>query len=83
MHLFERTAGGKQRAPVTMGGLRSHCCAASWTTKLFRKTVEELEMLAAMAGEVLDEAGKCFPLAGKTTVFFGSGMNNFRSAIAA
>jgi peptide chain release factor 3 len=74
MHLFERTVGGKYRAPVSVGGLEDPVVRGQLNDETYRKTVEELEMLD-IAGEEFDEAAV---LAGKTTpVFFGSGINNF------
>lgn len=74
MHLFERTVGGKYRAPVSVGGLDDPIIRGQLNDETYRKTVEELEMLD-IAGEAFDEAEV---LAGKTTpVFFGSGVNNF------
>ena len=74
MHLFERTIGGKYRAPVSVGGLEDPVIRGQLNDETYRKTVEELEMLD-IAGEAFDEAEV---LAGKTTpVFFGSGVNNF------
>ena len=74
MHLFERTVGGQFRAPVAVGGLDDPLLRGKLDDEMFRKTVEELEMLD-MAGHAFDEAAV---LAGTTTpVFFGSGINNF------
>jgi peptide chain release factor 3 len=73
-HLFERTVGGKYRAPVEVGGLDDPMIRERLDEETFRKVSEELEMLEG-AGETFDEAEV---LAGKTTpVFFGSGVNNF------
>jgi len=73
-HLFERTVGGKHRAPVEVGGLHDDIIRSRLDDATFHKTVEELEMLDT-AGNEFDEASV---LAGKTTpVFFGSGVNNF------
>ena len=74
MHLFERTVGGKFRAPVSVGGVDDPAVRGQLDDTTFNKTVEELEMLEH-AGEVFDDAAV---LAGKSTpVFFGSASNNF------
>ena len=74
MHLFERTVGGKYRAPESIGGLDDPLLRGQLNEETYRKTVEELEMLD-IAGESFDESAV---LAGQTTpVFFGSGINNF------
>jgi peptide chain release factor 3 len=74
MHLFERTAGGQYRAPVSVGGLNDPAIRGQLDEATFHKTAEELEMLDH-AGGGFDEAAV---LAGRSTpVFFGSGINNF------
>ena len=74
MHLFERTAGGQYRAPVSVGGLNDTAIRGQLDETTFHKTSEELEMLEH-AGGGFDEAAV---LAGRSTpVFFGSGINNF------
>jgi peptide chain release factor 3 len=74
MHLFERTVGGKFRAPVSVGGVDDPAVRGQLDDTTFNKTVEELEMLET-ADEVFDDAAV---LAGKSTpVFFGSASNNF------
>ena len=74
MHLFERTVGGKYRAPVSVGGLDDPVVRGQLDETTFNRTVEELEMLEH-AGEIFDDATV---LAGKSTpVFFGSASNNF------
>jgi peptide chain release factor 3 len=73
-HLFERTVGGKHRAPVSVGGIDDPEIRGRLDDATHRQTVEELEMLE-IAGHDFDPAAV---LAGKTTpVFFGSGVNNF------
>ena len=73
-HLFERTVGGKHRAPVSVGGIDDPEIRARLNDETYHKTVEELEMLE-LAGHAFDEEAV---LAGRTTpVFFGSGVNNF------
>lgn len=72
--LFERTAGGKYRAPVTIGGFDDPIIQEKLDPEIRHKVREELEMLD-LAGASFDEASV---LEGKTTpVFFGSGVNNF------
>jgi len=74
MHLFERTVGGKYRAPVSVGGVDDPAVRGQLDDETFRRTVEELEMLEH-AGEIFADAAV---LAGKSTpVFFGSASNNF------
>ena len=74
MHLFERTVGGKYRAPVSVGGVDDPAVRGQLDDTTFNRTVEELQMLES-AGEVFDDAAV---LAGKSTpVFFGSASNNF------
>src|SRR5208282_1732563 len=72
--LFERTAGGQFRAPVSIGSLNDPVIRGRLSDETFAKVSEELAMLDS-AGEIFDDAAV---LAGKTTpVFFGSGVNNF------
>jgi peptide chain release factor 3 len=74
MHLFERTVGGKYRAPVSVGDLHDPIVRGQLDDATFHRTVEELEMLDH-AGHEWDDAAV---LAEKTTpVFFGSAINNF------
>jgi peptide chain release factor 3 len=74
VYLFERTVGGKYRAPVSVGSLNDPIIRERLDDQTFRKVSEELEMLEH-AGETFDDS---VVLAGKTTpVFFGSGINNF------
>jgi peptide chain release factor 3 len=74
MHLFERTVGGKFRAPVSIGGISDPVIRERLDDATFAKVSEELEMLEH-AGEDFHEAEV---LAGQTTpVFFGSAVNNF------
>jgi peptide chain release factor 3 len=74
MHLFERTVGGKYRAPVSVGGVDDPAVRGQLDDTTFNRTVEELQMLET-AGEVFDDAAV---LAGNSTpVFFGSASNNF------
>ncbi|MBI5774911.1 MAG: GTP-binding protein, partial [Verrucomicrobia bacterium] len=74
MHSFERTVGGKYRAPVSVGDLHDPAVRGQLDDTTFNRTVEELEMLEH-AGHDWDDAAV---LAEKTTpVFFGSASNNF------
>jgi len=74
MHLFERTEGGKFRAPVSTGGINDPLLRSQLDDATFSQTIEELEMLE-LAGHTFDDEAV---LAGKITpVFFGSGVNNF------
>lgn len=74
VHLFERTVGGKFRAPVSIGSIADPVIRERLDDETFHKVTEELEMLD-MAGVTFDEDAV---LAGKMTpVFFGSGVNNF------
>jgi peptide chain release factor 3 len=74
VHLFERTAGGAYRAPVSIGNLKDPVIRERLDDATFTKVSEELEMLE-MAGHSFDDEAV---LAGKRTpVFFGSAMNNF------
>jgi peptide chain release factor 3 len=74
MHLFERTVGGKYRAPVSVGDINDAAVRGQLDEQTFNRTVEELEMLET-AGEIFDDAAV---LAGESTpVFFGSASNNF------
>ena len=44
-HLFDRTVGGKYRAPVSVGGIDDPEIRGRISDQTFHKTVEELEML--------------------------------------
>lgn len=74
VHLFERTPGGKFRAPVEIKDLTDDFVRSVTDETTYNQVVEEIEMLE-IAGEdfSLDSV-----LAGKITpVFFGSAVNNF------
>ena len=74
VHLFERTAGGVYRAPVSIGGFNDPFIRNQLDEDLFDTVSEELEMLELAGAGFAAEA----VLAGETTpVFFGSAMNNF------
>jgi len=74
IHLFERTAHGKHRAPKQVSDIHDENIKKEIAPHIYNPWLEELEMLAA-AGETFDEellrAGKITP------VFFGSAMTNF------
>lgn len=74
VHLFERTPGGKYRAPVAIKDLSDPFIQTIIDDETFERVSEEVEMLE-MAGESFDleEVAK-----GKITpVFFGSAVNSF------
>ncbi len=74
VNLFERTAGGVYRAPVSIGGFNDPFIQERLDEALYNTVNEELEMLEMAGAEFSEEA----VLAGQTTpVFFGSAMNNF------
>ena len=74
VHLFERTAGGAYRAPVSIGSIAEPLIRERLDDATFEKVCEELEVLE-LAGSNFDERDV---LAGATTpVFFGSASNNF------
>ncbi len=73
-HLYERTPGGKYRAPVATAGLSDPVIRDRLSEEIYRTVSDEVEML--------DGAGADFSpaavLAGNVTpVYFGSAMNNF------
>jgi peptide chain release factor 3 len=74
VHLFERTAHGAFRAPVSIGDLSSPFVRDNLDETTYNQVTEELEMLE-IAGASFDldrvRAGEVTP------VFFGSAMNNF------
>jgi peptide chain release factor 3 len=73
-HLFERTVGGKFRAPVAISDFSDPVIREQVDETIYHKVAEELSMLDG-AGESFEEEAV---LAGKVTpVFFGSGVNNF------
>jgi peptide chain release factor 3 len=74
VHLFERTAGGAYRAPVSIHDLSAPLVREKLSEETYGKVVEELEVLDGAGAEFDREA----ILAGKLTpVFFGSAINNF------
>ena len=74
VHLFERTAGGAYRAPVSVHDITDPTVREAMSESAYTKAVDELAMLD-VAGSVFDadavSAGKLTP------VFFGSAINNF------
>jgi len=74
VHLFERTAAGAYRAPVTITDLADPFVREKLDASDYDRVIEELEMLE-IAGKEYDSAAV---LSGQLTpVFFGSAMNNF------
>ena len=74
VNLFERTAGGVYRAPVSIGDFSDPFVKDRLSEELYNTVSEELEMLELAGAEFSEED----VLAGETTpVFFGSAMNNF------
>src|ERR1043166_9673598 len=74
VHLFERTAGGAYRAPVSIGTLSDPVIRERLDDATHHEISEELAMLEHAGETFHDEA----VLAGQMTpVFFGSAMNNF------
>ncbi|MCU0781894.1 MAG: peptide chain release factor 3 [Akkermansiaceae bacterium] len=74
VHLFERTAHGAYRAPVTVSGIDDDTVRASIDEQTYEQVREELDLLdGAGAGFEVEKV-----LAGELTpVFFGSAANNF------
>jgi peptide chain release factor 3 len=74
LHVFERTAHNKHRAPTRVSGIHDAAVQDLIPENIRGPWLEELEMLAT-AGESFNEEDV---RAGHTTpVFFGSGMTNF------
>jgi peptide chain release factor 3 len=74
LHLFERTAHGKHRAPDRLAGIHDEQLRSVISPKLYAQWLEEVEMLEA-AGAPFDAEQV---LSGQVTpVFFGSGITNF------
>jgi peptide chain release factor 3 len=74
VHLFERVAGGKYQAPVTVSSLADPALREKFDDYTFNQVTEQLAML--------DGAGHTFDLAAvragqQTPVYFGSAVNNF------
>lgn len=74
VHLFELTAGGAYRAPVTISDLSDAVVRERLSDAVYAKLVEELN--------ILDHAGTNFDMGAiangtLTPVFFGSARNNF------
>lgn len=74
VHLFERTVGGAQRAPVSVSGIGDEQVRGALPEDIYERVCGELELLEG-AGAGFDveavRAGKLTP------VFFGSAANNF------
>lgn len=74
VHLFERTAGGMYRAPVSVRDLADPQVRTVLSDQVYQQVGNELELLEG-AGAEFDAAAV---QAGKLTpVFFGSAVNNF------
>jgi len=74
VHLFERTVGGKYRAPVTVAGLDDDSLVGLIGQTETERLREDVELLT-MAGSPFD---RDLFLAGQLTpVYFGSALNNF------
>lgn len=74
VHLFERTAHGAYRAPVSVSGIADEHVRNSVDPQVYGEVCEELELLEG-AGAEFDVRDV---LAGELTpVFFGSAANNF------
>jgi peptide chain release factor 3 len=74
VHLFERTAHGSFRAPVSVKGIGDESVKAAMDEQTYSQVCDELELLEG-AGADFDVARV---LAGELTpVFFGSAANNF------
>ena len=74
VHLFERTVGGKFRAPVKVSGIHDASVRDTLPEHVHARVCEELELL--------DGGGAAFSMEKVSTgqlspVFFGSAMNNF------
>jgi peptide chain release factor 3 len=74
VHLFERTAHGAYRAPVSVSGIEDENVKSAIDEHVYRQVCDELELLEG-AGADFDVKKV---LAGELTpVFFGSAANNF------
>ncbi|MCB1211334.1 MAG: peptide chain release factor 3, partial [Verrucomicrobiales bacterium] len=74
VHLFERTAHGAFRAPVSVSGIEDETVKSKVDELVYQQVCDELELLEG-AGAEFDVAKV---LAGELTpVFFGSAANNF------
>ncbi|HWF44050.1 MAG TPA: peptide chain release factor 3 [Candidatus Kapabacteria bacterium] len=74
VHLFERTIGGKYRAPVSIHGIDDGFVKSQLSESAYSQVIEELAMLDG-AGAAFDSEAV---LSGKLTpVYFGSASNNF------
>jgi peptide chain release factor 3 len=74
VHLFERTAHGAYRAPVSVAGIGDDQVRAALDEGTYRQVVDELELLEGAGADF--DADRV--LAGELTpVFFGSAANNF------
>lgn len=74
LHLFERTAHGKYKAPVSVADAQDGELQSQLPQNVHRQLIEEIEILD-MAGEIFCE--EAFRAGEMTPVFFGSAANNF------
>jgi len=73
-HLYERTPGGKYRAPMATAGLMDRVVRDRLSESVHRTVCEEVEMLDGAGTEFDQDA----VLVGKITpVYFGSALNSF------
>lgn len=74
VHLFERTSGGKFKAPLEVAGIEDELVRKALDDDLYETVTQEIEMLDELT-EPLDLeqvlAGEQMP------IYFGSAMNNF------
>jgi peptide chain release factor 3 len=74
VHLFERTAHGAFRAPVSVSGIGDENVKSAIDENVYRQVCDELELLEGAGADF--DVGKV--LGGELTpVFFGSAANNF------
>lgn len=74
VHFFERTAGGAYKAPVSVHGLNDDAVKETLDPEVYRRILDENEMLEHAGSSFDAEALKTGHL---TPVFFGSAVNNF------
>lgn len=73
-HLYERTAGGSYRAPVSTAGLSDQAVRNRLDDEIYQIVCEEVDMLDGAGAQFCPEE----ILAGRSTpVYFGSALNNF------
>ncbi len=74
LHLFDRTPGGRTRAPVQVSGLEEAAVAARLEEGVAAAVSEELAMLEEAGSEFDREA---VMTGQQTPIYFGSALNNF------